>query len=357
MPAISRYAQEARPYAICCMLAALATLLLYRNLEDPARGRWAWAGYGVTIVLIGASHLIGLTVIGGHAVVVLRNRARRPLPPWLVAVGVALVCLAPLLLLGASQRGTQIGWVRPPTVHTLIAAPGALVGAADTGFLLLGLALVATWRWIELAALALIPVAAVAAVSVLGEPVWVARYMLIVLMPLALLAAAGAAGAAGAVGGTGRAGLARLLVILVVLAGTAYDGQKAVRGVAGHAGGNYLQASQVIRTLDRPGDAIVYQSGRTMRAGIGYYLRAEPDRPVDVLLNRTAAARNLLSAGEHADPTPYLARERRVWLVVMGKPADPISRRPPIGAVLRTGFVRTRMWRFPHTTLALYTHK
>jgi mannosyltransferase len=355
MPATTRYAQEARPYAICCMLATLATLLLYRNLENPARGRWAWAGYGTTVLLLGCSHLIALTVLGGHAVVVLRHRAGRPLLPWLTAVGVALIGVAPLVYLGVGQRQVQIGWVEPLTVRTLTAAPAAIVLATGTAWLLVGMALLATWRWLELAALVLVPVAAIAAVSLLIAPIWVPRYMLFVLMPLALLSAAGAAGAAGAVGLGDWAGLTRLLAVLAVVAATAYYDQRAVRGIAAHNGGNYKQAAAVVRALDRPGDAIVFQSGRTMRAGMSYYLRAEPDRPADVLLNHSAASRNRLSAAERLDPAPYLRGRHRVWLVVMGRQADPVVQRPTLGPVLSADFVRTRIWQFSHTTLALYT--
>jgi mannosyltransferase len=355
MPATTRYAQEARPYAICCMFATLATLLLYRNLENPARGRWAWLGYGITVLLLGASHLIALTVLGAHAVIVLRHRAGRPLLPWLTAAGAALVCLAPIAYLGVGQREGQVGWVEPLTVRTLLGAPASIILATGTAWLLVGMALLATWRWVELAALVLVPVAAVAGFSVLVEPIWVPRYLLFVLMPLALLSAAGAAGAAGAVGFGGRAGLTRLLAVLAVVAATAYYDQRTVRGVTAHYGGNYQQAAEAIRRLDRPGDAIVFQSGRTMRTGIGYYLRDEPDRPADVLLHRTAAARARLSAGEYADPAPYLRDRRRVWLVVMGRPADPITQRPTLRPVLQAGFTRTGMWQFSRTTLALYT--
>ena len=78
LPAISRYAQEARPYALCCMFAALAALLLYRNL-DHDRGVAAWAGYAAAVVLIGLFHLVAVSVLGAHAIVVLRPPSRRPL--------------------------------------------------------------------------------------------------------------------------------------------------------------------------------------------------------------------------------------------------------------------------------------
>lgn len=352
MPAISRYAQEARPYAICCMATALATLLLYR-LTSARRGWRAWAAYGVAVVLIGASHLVALSVLGAHAIVVLLGR-RRALLPWLAVVLAALLCLVPLVVLGGNQRDAQIGWTTTPTVQQIINAPGAIVGTAATGFLLLGLALPAAWRRPDLAALAAVPVVAVAAVSYLAEPIWVTpRYLLVALMPLALLAAAGSVRTARG----GRTRLAYLSVVVLVLAGTAYHDQRLARGVAGHNGGNYKQAAEVIRRLHSPGDAIVFQSGRTMRAGMQYYLRDEPDRPADVLLARSAAARNVLAAEEHADPAAHLRPQRRVWLVVMGRPADPITRRPAAGPVLRSDFTRTQMWRFSRTTLALYTRR
>ena len=94
-------------------------------------------------------------------------------------------------------------------------------------------------------------------------------------MPLALLAAAGTVGAVG----RGRGRFVYLFVVLLVLAGTAYHDQRVSRGVNGHFGGNYKQAAQVVRSLNAPGDAIVFQSGRSMRAGMQYYLRNEPDRP------------------------------------------------------------------------------
>lgn len=348
LPAVSRYAQEARPYALCCLFAALATLLLHRNL-DPGRGVAAWAGYAMAVVLIGLTHLVAVSVLGAHALIVLRRRNRRELVFWAAAAGAALLCLVPLILLGAGQRDEQIGWVTPPTTTQLIEAPGAVAGAAGTGFLLLGLALVATRRWRGLAALALVPVIVAATLSHLGEPVWVVpRYLLIALFPFALLAAAAA---------TYRTGLLRPALVLLVVAVTAVSAQRDVRGVAGHAGGNYKQAAAVIRALDRPGDTIVFQSGRTMRTGISYHLRDEPDRPADVLVDRPAAEREMLSAGEFGDPAPHLVNRERVWLVVMGKQADPIAGREQVGPVLRENFVRTRMWQFSRTTLALYTHR
>jgi hypothetical protein len=194
----------------------------------------------------------------------------------------------------------------------------------------------------------------VAAFSHLAGPVWVTpRYLLISLMPFALLAATGTVRAVG----SGRPRFVYLTVVLLVLAATAYRDQRAIRAVAGHAGGNYKQAAQLIQRLDAPGDAIVFQTGRTMRSGIQYHLRDEPNRPADVLINRSAADRDALSAGEYADPAPYLRHRKRVWLVVMDKPADPVTQKPSVAPVLHSEFTRTSVWRFSRTTVALYTRK
>ncbi|WP_375155160.1 glycosyltransferase family 39 protein, partial [Micromonospora sp. 4G55] len=42
LPGTSRYAQEARPYALASLFAVLATLLLVAALRRPTWTRWAW---------------------------------------------------------------------------------------------------------------------------------------------------------------------------------------------------------------------------------------------------------------------------------------------------------------------------
>jgi mannosyltransferase len=363
MPYTSRYAQEARPYATSWMLAALATLLLYRALDHPGARRWV--GYGLTIVLLGASHTVALTLIGGHAVAVAVHKCRaggwRTGAEWLVTVTAALAALLPLALLGVNQRDSQLYWVEPVTARTLGSAPGAIVGSTATAWLLVGLALLATWRpgyhVMELAALTLVPPAAVTIVSVLTEPVWVPRYLLIVLAPLALLAAVGVgssiASADGPVGGASRIGLLRLLAVLTVLAVTAYPQQQSIRGSSAHNGANYRQAARLIQRYQQPGDGILYQSGRSMRAGIDYYLH-EPSRPRDLLMARSAASVSGLVASEYPDQVAHVRGVNRVWLVVSEKPADPASRKPLLHELLTTEYADVGLWRLSRTTIALY---
>ncbi|SBT64579.1 Dolichyl-phosphate-mannose-protein mannosyltransferase [Micromonospora sediminicola] len=76
LPATSRYGQEARPYALATLLAVLATLLLVDALRRPTWRRWA--GYALAVAALALVHLIALTLLAAHAVVVLLTAARGP---------------------------------------------------------------------------------------------------------------------------------------------------------------------------------------------------------------------------------------------------------------------------------------
>ena len=64
LPTVSRYAQEARSYALVTLAAVAATWLFLRAVDRPTRGRW-WA-YGVLLVLVGWLHFVALLVVVAH---------------------------------------------------------------------------------------------------------------------------------------------------------------------------------------------------------------------------------------------------------------------------------------------------
>jgi mannosyltransferase len=366
IPNISRYAQEARPYAISCLLAVLATLLLYRALADPSARRWA--GYGVVVLLLGAAHLVALTVVGGHAVAVAfraRRTGARPAWAWLTTVATAGAALLPLVFLGAGQRDLQLNWVEPVTAARIAAAPGDVVGSVDTGWLLAGMALLALWwprrRLVEIAALVAVPPAVVAAASVVAEPLWVARYLLVVLPPLALLAALGLAGRDRPAGPSARGAAVtaavRVLVVVLVLAATAYPEHRRIRSENPRHHPHYREVAGLILDRQQPGDGIVYQGGWSKRAGVEHYLRGAGHRPRDLLLLRSAADVDGLVAAERPDPVAYVRGVARVWLVVGAEPADPAAGKPVLAALLHTGFDRIGLWRMGFTTVALYQRR
>ncbi|MFJ5541658.1 glycosyltransferase family 39 protein [Micromonospora chalcea] len=222
LPVTSRYGQEARPYALATLLAVLATLLLVEALRRP--GRWRWAGYAAAVAALGLLHLLALTLLAAHALVVLLVAVRGPTaagldPPrpdgirkdsadtkrnpaafawWLVALLPAVLLVTPLALVARGQRGRQLDWVNPVRLPDLAALPGALAQSGVVGGFVLALAALGAARLgrraLLPAAAVLLPVLLVFAAGTM-VPLWVTRY-LVFTVPFACLLAGAALAAA-----------------------------------------------------------------------------------------------------------------------------------------------------------------
>jgi mannosyltransferase len=380
LPNISRYAAEARPYAFACLLSVVALLVLSGALP---RGRpLRWVIYGLTVVLLGLGHLVALATLGAHAAMVLihvrRERSWRTVAVWAGTVAAALVLLSPVAVLGARQRDTQLAWVDPVTMAVLGSAPDQIAGSARTGWLLVGLALLASWRPLSrvmpVAMLGVAPLTVVTLVSVLVSPMWVPRYLLVVLVPLALLAALAVVGQSrmdGRHAGAPGAGphrwiiprdravpAVRVLVVLVVLAGSAYPGQRGVRSPTAKNGPDYRSIARIVQQHQRPGDGMVFEiRSRAMRAGMEYYLRRYPTFPRDLLQRRPAAEAATLTAEEHPDAAARVAGVQRVWLMVSGPRKDPATGYPALRPLLRERYERIGTWQVSRGTVALYRYR
>jgi mannosyltransferase len=108
-----------------------------------------------------------------------------------------------------------------------------------------------------------------------------------------------------------------------------------------------------IRRQQQLGDDVSFEKGRTMRAGIDFYLRHDSGRPQDVLLRKTAAETATLTASEYTDPVTRLVAKGRIWPVVFGRRADPVTGRRDLAAFLRNQFRRAGVWPVARGTLAL----
>ncbi|SIR64062.1 mannosyltransferase [Micromonospora avicenniae] len=362
LPSTSRYAQEARPYALATLLAVLASLLLVDALRRPGWGRWT--GYAAALAALGLTHLIALTLLAAHAVAVLvahrvgltdggRGHPDRRRWFWLPAVLPAVLLVAPLALVARNQRGRQLQWVdivRPADLTTL---PGGVAQSSVVGGLLVGLAVLGAAR---LGRRALLPGAAVLLpvsllfVAGLAVPLWVPRYLVFVV-PFACLLAGAALAAVALPGG----------LAVVVLAGLlGLPDQTALRHThewPRSAPIDYQGVAEVIQADQRPGDAIVYSPRRSwlfLDFGIEYQLGDR--RPRDALLTESAAQRGDLWAAECGRPADCLAGVPRVWLVLSGRHTDPLAAVSGAkGAALRDGFTVTQVWQRPGLTLTLLT--
>jgi mannosyltransferase len=131
LPAVSRYGQEARPYAMAVCASVLAVLLLLRAVERPTR--WRWLAYAGALVWVACSHLVALMALAAHLSVVLAaepGRRRGIVTGWLSAVLGALVLAGPIALLGHRQGG-QISWIPEPD---LVRFPAELFGSAPVAW-------------------------------------------------------------------------------------------------------------------------------------------------------------------------------------------------------------------------------
>ncbi|MGX4652376.1 glycosyltransferase family 39 protein [Micromonospora sp. SCSIO 07396] len=390
LPGTSRYAQEARPYALVTLLAVLATVLLVRALDGP--GRLRWAGYAAAVAGLGLAHLLALGLLAAHAVAVLtfaawgppssgvtRESWGRRLRGWLLAVSAALVVLTPLLVTAQRQRSHQLDWVTAARLADLAALPGALAHSGVVGGVLVGLAALGAtrsgWRGLLPGLCVLLPVLLIF-VAALAVPLWVPRYLFFTVPFACLLAGTALAGPAPPTGPTRtrpagarpvRAGLA--VVALAALLGL--PDQAAVRHSHGwprSATVDYRGAAAVIAAGQRPGDAVVYSprdGWLFLDLGIDYHLpritgdrAGDGPRPRDVLVAQGRRARADLWVRECDRPAGCLAGVDRVWLVVAGRHDDPLAAVPgDKGDALRAGFTVEQAHPRPGVTVALLVRR
>jgi mannosyltransferase len=365
VPQLSRYGQEARAYGLAFCFAVLATLLLSMAVTRPTWPRWL--AYGAAVTVLGYVQMMGLLVLTGHLVMILlRRRAGgddrllRGLPVMVTA----LLLVSPLVRVGLAQRGTQLDWIAPMDLHTVLVAPGAIFAAPIAGLFIAGLAFTARDRrpdrptvrpLTELAVLAVLPPALLIAVSFLTAPLWVPRYVMAVIAPVAVLAAV-------ALSAPQRSDRARrvpwrTVAALAMIALLSLEAHRTVRGPAAHGGMDFRRAAAIIETGQQRGDGVVYGRVGTwsLRAGLDYELR-HTSSPSDVLLRRSAGEAGGLDGVECPSVTCF--DTRRVWYVAARRGGDPMADAGiPLRAKLTDEYRRIGLWVLPLGTVALYERR
>src|SRR5258705_4253651 len=245
VPTTSRYAQEARPYALAVLAAVLATLLLVRVLERPTFGRHA--EYAAAIALLGFAHLIALLLLAAHAIVATMWRRRVPVG-WLLAAGAGVAPVAPVIYVAYAQR-YQVGWLPDVTADNAAQLPAELFGVAVIAGILIALAMI--WMSLRRPALvftvwAAVPILLLYVASQFTN-LWLFRYLLFTVPAWALLGAVALS----------RAPVFRGAVCVLAVALIGLPVQIQFRGSAGHDQATALLASVLVQN-EQPGDSIVY---------------------------------------------------------------------------------------------------
>jgi mannosyltransferase len=345
LPASSRFAQEARPYAMTALLAVVATYLLVLVTERATF--WRLAGYALAVAALGLMHVVALLLLAAHGWIILAWY-RRLLPRWIVAATFGLLPVLPVLWLGHRQSN-QVSYI--PHVGLQAVGPYGTVVLGSVGLLvvlgLLGLfALPLRKPAVLFTAWVVVPAVGLLLVS-LAFSLFLPRYLIFTLPGWALLAGCALT----------RAPTALAAGTLVLVAALGMPAQLAQRQQDGHDEAT-RGAADIIAADSRPGDVIVYASneargGWTARDLVAHYVPADR-RPADRLMVRPQRTDDQILAGECADVAHCLGHPRRVWVLRMGRPTDPLV---GLGTgkekVLRTGYRVDRVWHLRNVTVAL----
>ncbi len=376
IPSVSRYAQEARPYAFAIFFAALATLMFLRAMEQP---RWSrWVIYALVLGACGAANLITVCVAAAHLAIVLWDFVQRtvrfgredeprslpagrldPVGSPLLLVGrfglaavLGAVLVAPLVIQGHHEQSWQIGQQPTPHVAELVGISGGLWQELFASFPVAGLVLLLAvvalfagnnWQKRLVAgyalAFAIAPVVAVWVISRGPTSYWTFRYMLFSLVGWSVGAGLSVTYLAERVKGSRLARLSgslspalavpAVLVVLVALAGV-HD-QIQVRGNVAHnlyaypeqpANGtavDYKAAAEVIEAYAKPGDVIAYevddQNHYQVDTALDYYLRGKKNMPAPVFQAETQVQSGTLQPVQCVDPAACLSGTPRIWVV------------------------------------------
>ncbi|HEY3505424.1 MAG TPA: glycosyltransferase family 39 protein [Actinocatenispora sp.] len=336
LPATSRYAQEARGYALCVLGAAAGGWLLLRALHLP---RWTrWCAYLGAMTVAGLANAVALALLAAHAAVVAawwwRDRDRRVVR-WLAAASGVVALTAPMMLLATRQRDGQLFWLTPPGLPQARELFPTLAGSSLVAGALIVLAVLSVTgsRRGSLFGVAgvLAPVAAVFLVSQV-QPVWYPRYLLFVVPCLAVLAC----------GATARLSAWATVAVVAAVALVGGHDQRAVRAPGAHTSGRYPYLSpqapirydvlgRALHARARPGDARLFLAAEAHWQYETYLdWRYGHDQPRLVCRAGTAVQARRLLPTVAADTARCLGHSPRLWLVRAGRyDTAPLRGLPP----------------------------
>jgi mannosyltransferase len=394
VPLTTRYAQEARPYALTTLFAIAASYSFLRALQSP---RWPWwVTYAASLLLAGMFNLFAVLLVIAHGVsliwlarmnaaisdddgqpttirpaVVSAGVVRR----WLISCAAAVVLLSPVIVLSAGQS-SQLNWVTRPGFGTLAALVRDFSGATALIPVIAVIALVGSAAGLgpgggrkrpALTAIALpwlvVPPVLLIVVSLI-HPYYVERYVLYCLPALAILVAAGLVWLVTltrrALAGRGlQPRLADLFaaapsaVLALLIVGILIGPQRDIRQV--NARPDDLKAvAAVIAGRERPGDAVLYLPRDADAVEQAYPASFHHLR--DVGLGESPLASATLR-GIGAPPRVVASRlghVRRLWTVQWAHPLSKSSVAPSQLTRILSGLHLIRQWRIQSVVLRLY---
>jgi mannosyltransferase len=338
VPSISRFAQEARFYALEVLVGMVATLLLLRAIDKPSPRRWV--GYALCIALLGYVDLVALCLLAGHFVgVALRWWHERDprLVCFLPAGLVGCLACAPMAIIGLGQASDQLGWLPRPglslSAFSFFGRNLFYSTAAAAALIIVGvLAWAVAWRTAAfVTGIAIAPVIVLWVASQSQVSYFFPRYLLLTVGAWAILAGITLSKL------DARVAVAAVLVFGILGAGD----QHVIRSPGAHNWAEYplgdttdywdfAGAAQIVADRIHPGDGIVYPASpdrwQLVDYGLEYYLSQDlpaAKMPREVFVARSAAKAGTLYSILCAHPARCLDGAPRVWVIGSGIVRNP----------------------------------
>ncbi|WP_203920803.1 glycosyltransferase family 39 protein [Rugosimonospora africana] len=357
LPSVSRYAQEARPYALAVAAATLSTLILLVALERPVWGFWLL--YALSVGFAAGFHLVSILVVAPHVLLVWfrYRRSNRDVRLWKSIGAFALIAaLAMPLAFSSSGQSAQIAWIKADK-HAIVQFPAQLFGSYPTSVALAAMGLLGTLvllftrhRRLAVTLLAwtiLPPVLTYVTFPVLH--VFLFRYLLFTLPAWALLAVGWIYAV---VRVTTRHSWPQLLIGAAVIPALVLLTLPAQHAVRAHLMGDepdYPSAAKTIVAGLRADDGIAFAgTRRPPRLGLQYEMRHDAAQPVDVFLLKTPAQTGGYGAEECPSALPCIGTRQRIWLVNTSDDTSPwTGMQPERARALNSLFTVSQNWDFP----------
>jgi mannosyltransferase len=320
LPFDTRYAQEARPYALVMCGATVASWLLISALQEGRRPNWI--GYAVILAVTVALHVFAVGLVLAHlatCTTVYRRKLGRYLPWALASIpALTIASVIALLTVGDSTSHAWIPPVQPSTpYYALLDFTGSSWGIAATLVLVAAGALVGGRQLIAITVPWLVVPGALLIAASLVQPVFVSRYLLYSLPALSLLAGAGVVGIARIAGLPTRPTTVRFVAAAVggaLLVAIVYRPQVELRRLDAHGDDPRAEAAYLV-SVAQPGDGIVYAPRDLAHSLVPYATTNQ--LPTDALLAETATASSTLNGVQvtAAQAAGALLRFRRLWVL------------------------------------------
>ncbi|MGA4844935.1 glycosyltransferase family 39 protein [Streptomyces sp. G5(2025)] len=257
IPAVQRYAQEGRSYALVTACVALACWLLVAALDSPSAGRWT--AYGTALLVAALLNWFSLLALCAHAVTIALIRPpRASVLRWTAAASAAVTGALPLVLASKAQS-EQISWIPPVSRSTLLGLSLTLLAGALCAWPSLRGPHVPRSTRFPLAALALplltLPPLLLLTAS-LARPVYLDRYVLFSHLGLALLVGAACQALALRLRTHIPPGRTTAVLLTLALLGL-LPFHLSLRGAAGRID-DVLSTAENVTTVRRAGDVVLF---------------------------------------------------------------------------------------------------